>query len=85
MKTKTNTKTPTKKVTKVVLDYKSMFESMKALADNLTNDLQYKSDLAFERFAKIQKLEEQAETNIDKTVMWSVLTFVTGLILGLYI
>ena len=88
MKTKTKKVTKVTKVTKdtkVVMDYKGMYESMKVLADNLADELTYKSDLAFDRFAKIQKLEDKLETFVYYSILTGLVTLVIGIAVGYYI
>jgi hypothetical protein len=88
MKTKTKTPKVTKEVTKVKMDYKGMYESMKTLADNLSEELNCKSEHAFDLRGEIYDLEDTIEDmKVDSaanTIIWSVATFIVGILLGLY-
>ncbi len=81
--TKTKNKT-TKKVTKIVPDYKAMYASMKVLADNLSKELDRKSDLAFEQAAVIFELEDRVKEEKFNTVLWSFSAVLVGVAIGYF-
>lgn len=77
------TKKVAKKVTKVVVNYKELYESMKVFADNLSTELERKSDLSFERGAIIDELNERLEDAGLNAFLWSLAFFLIGLGVGL--
>ena len=76
-------KTKAKKVTKLVIDYKGLYESMKTLTDNLSEELNYKADLAFDRGAVIDKLNEKVTETRSELIFWAIGTFILGVAVGL--
>jgi hypothetical protein len=91
-------KTETKKVTKVTkvtkksaVDYKEMYESLKKYSDDVAEELDYYSDLSFDRGALIDDMTDtihDLNEEIDSLKNWCVALsfgfFSAGLLLGLY-
>lgn len=78
------TKKSVKKVTKVVHDYKQMYGSLRTLADNLKEELDYETDLRINRGVMIDLLQGKLDKAETVTFVVSLVCLFIGIAIGVY-